>query len=495
MRLKSIKAVAAIPMKRLPKRRISPVQFWGSSIYDLPDDETGVWNALRGASLARTMYGQYYNGAPQSPTYVNNDVPYNGIGRFRTADGSFAPPLLAAISDGNYRALNYTYFAADGFLRDPERLGYRNNPASTYWNLNGSSGNANYVPLNAPYTYPDEKDIYLAAIQASDGQVLVPSFYRPSTFGTLAPSNPNWTNAVGKYLIHRPRPIDMGSGFPAVPANADGTFTGDIEQLEGKQVHRNDSLWLDMNLPIRKWRGRDYKPLVAFLVTDLDGRINVNAAGNRRSFGGRHASNQGWGEWEIDLQQIFQFNEASQLFLDPRGRYGSDQIPNMPFSPNGSSTSSNAVPTGVSGPFYSIVDFDGSLLTNAGPQVRMKLPQAPSTRTSPIYSPRNAGSSLAERTDHPALCNPFLLSSTRRFSPMPQDRSFNSSEMYWLNAKYNTDDARYRLAEPGAIAAAEPGAQLYCGKQRLADRRRQSALSDDDRQQRPGPSGLVALDF
>ncbi|MBN2023001.1 MAG: hypothetical protein JW809_09415 [Pirellulales bacterium] len=42
-----------------------------------------------------------------------------------------------------------------------------------------------------------------------------------------------------------------------------------------------DSIWVDVGLPVRSMKdGRLYKPLVAILCTDLDGRLNVNAHGN-----------------------------------------------------------------------------------------------------------------------------------------------------------------------------------------------------------------------
>ena len=42
-----------------------------------------------------------------------------------------------------------------------------------------------------------------------------------------------------------------------------------------------DSVWIDLGMPVQHASdGRRYKPLFAFLIQDLDGRININAAGN-----------------------------------------------------------------------------------------------------------------------------------------------------------------------------------------------------------------------
>src|SRR5262249_25714020 len=95
--------------------------FLGQLVYDVPDDASGVYSALRGHSLARSMYGANGGAAPSLPAQPTaNLVPFNGTGR------------LHAVHDYNGRVqadhhdlINYTYFPADSFLRDPERLGWR----------------------------------------------------------------------------------------------------------------------------------------------------------------------------------------------------------------------------------------------------------------------------------------------------------------------------------------------------------------------------------
>src|SRR6185437_10996268 len=86
--------------------------FLGQLIYDVPDDESGVYSALRGHSLARTMYG--YNGgarAASASPLAANIVPFNGVGRL------YAPSPFPALNDR--QLLNYTYYPGDAFLRDP----------------------------------------------------------------------------------------------------------------------------------------------------------------------------------------------------------------------------------------------------------------------------------------------------------------------------------------------------------------------------------------
>src|SRR5207249_9998563 len=83
--------------------------------YDVGDNLAGVQSALRGHSLARTMYG--YN------DQVLNIQPYNGTGRLH-----YQQAALSNLDD--YQLVNYTYFKSDNFLRDPERLGTRTDPTA-----------------------------------------------------------------------------------------------------------------------------------------------------------------------------------------------------------------------------------------------------------------------------------------------------------------------------------------------------------------------------
>src|SRR6266851_1060528 len=121
--------------------------FLSQAIYDAPDDSSGVYSAMRGYSLARSMYGFNYDA---SGTIVNT-TPFNGTGRLHTTGGpppSYGtpfsqPPFNAApynmTNPDDWYFVNYTYFRDDAqlkppntafdmtFLRDPERLRGRAN--------------------------------------------------------------------------------------------------------------------------------------------------------------------------------------------------------------------------------------------------------------------------------------------------------------------------------------------------------------------------------
>src|SRR5207247_9114318 len=119
----------------------------------------------------------------------------------------------------DYLMVNYTYFAADGFLRDPEKLGFR--PGLTNPITGAPLPPGQYTGgFNAPYTYPDLNNMFLAAVKA-DGTVLMPSFHRhwlfnPNTILTDWQNNPNWGD-----------PRVIGPNQPQVglkPAQAPGKY-------------------------------------------------------------------------------------------------------------------------------------------------------------------------------------------------------------------------------------------------------------------------------
>lgn len=327
-------------------------------IYDVKDDIDGCDSSMRGHSLARNMYG-WQDPATATSAIINQNLvinrnfnAFNGIGRLDSAiEMPAKPPAIASVADLR-QLINYRYFQADGFVRDPERQNYRTNPTvpisqSTQPYLGGA---------NVPYTFPDRNNVYLAALKANDSttnlpRVMTSSFHRPegTPFETPNP-NPNvltnrapWldtTNPGLKYMVMRPRPVDMywngdtdPHSFP-LPASD----TGDVKNLPGA-AGGNDSYWMDLGYPVQTTRGgTKFKPLFAFLIVDLDGRVNLNVHGNLRGTNGGnavHASNQGIGKWEVNLGKVLTDptdpNEIKSVFGDPTnptivGRYGPNRV-------------------------------------------------------------------------------------------------------------------------------------------------------------------------
>ena len=330
------------------------------------------------------MYGLDYDLGPNGEVNLaNNTVPYSGTGRLHGPDVFAANPNAPTEAKDDYNLVNYTYYPADGFVRDPERPGARSDLASARTPFWGG--------FNAPYTYPDLNNMFLAAVKA-DGTVLLPSFHRPwAGFGSLDPNNPNWTDTTKpwlKYMVLRPRPADNPplNGRPGFPPPADAG--GDVKNLLDS-TGGNDSIWLDLNFPVMTGPdGRKFKALFAPLIVDLDGRVNVNVHGNMRGTTGTHVSNQGWGPWEVGLNRVLNADPVEWQNLS-RGMRDPASLP-------------GAASFGSTPPFYSQVDFDGCQAdgTPSGP---LQLP-APGDGF-PSFPIGYDNADLSELAHHPALYN------------------------------------------------------------------------------------------
>jgi hypothetical protein len=402
--------------------------FLAQLIFGDQDTGRGLLNAVRGASFAETMYGARQTGQP-APT-----EPFVGPGTF----SENMTGLPAGVTLDRRLFVNHRLFPGMNMVYDPG-----------YSSPGGRAPNAAvagvYIGKHAPYTYPDVKDFYLASVCPATGEVLLPSYHRPGVFGSLDPSNPNWSNAAGKYLTPRPRGGAPGRdhpNFPPVPRNSDDTVTGDVQNLPGSFFRdaagvyhaRNDSIWVDIGLPpITLPGGRRVKPLVAALILDMDGRLNLNVHGNRLNpaDGGRHASGPGMGPWEVNLERAFaaaQVAEARNMVAwrgNPQNRAGVNTRAFVPRYPNRL-------------PEYAAVGWTGF---NAADPLRLPGFNGMNLfRTDPQYAGGYDASNVAF-ANHPSLLNPgewtgtasatgqraFPLTDTKlmaqRYSPYPVDTS------------------------------------------------------------------------
>ncbi len=402
-------------------------------------------SALRGHEMARLIYG----GLPAA------QVPYNGIGTF--AESLTLPTATGTVVVNRQQVVNYMNqfvrdasgnpVAASQHIVDPEHTGYRN---STQFNtaINALPMPPTYVAKNAPYTYPDRNNMCVAVQDPTTGRIVLLSYHRPTLFrnstqpvgqSDLHPANPNWTNDIGRYLILRPRPVDhtynsldgrgLVTDFPYPPLNPDGTITGDVQNIIGTDgVQRNDAVWLNANLPVINWRGRNIIPLVAATVLPLDGRVNVNTAGNTKG-----TSTNGFGPWEVSLSQVINAGDATNML---RSRTGSPapSTPNargtnlstMPFLANASQTTQS----------YASVNWDGSTAASA-----MVMPTA-SYKSDPTY-PAGFDSSTTGNTEdsqHPSLFNPFSWGSG---GPPGQPKLFPHTDLRRAVTRYSGTQSDY----------------------------------------------------
>ena len=134
---------------------------------------------------------------------------------------------------------------------------------------------------------------------------------RPTTGRPTSPAG--WTI---RHVAHPPPVAADGhdaTTFPDLVPGPNGQITYDVDNDGDGQT---DSVWVDLGYPARRnAQGQLYKPLFAFMVIGLNGRIPLNTAGNLAGGGpgngGTHAAHLGNSVSEIDptygLQNGFVF--------------------------------------------------------------------------------------------------------------------------------------------------------------------------------------------
>jgi hypothetical protein len=305
--------------------------------------------------------------APGGTLLVNTNIPYRpqGVPGLATADFTrwslrldpqatgAIPPVLAAqsfevLSDANVGGFHQLLISApdtlsslaqpivgatfvlDGrYLRAFNGTGINSTPALGYgayanalWSrpilanqypvlaFNGSPLDLTEFSMDEDYDAVD-LDNWFLALQSADGQVIVPSFHRPAVL-----QQNDWIDttfpARAKFL--RPRAIDHPAAgqatFPdLVPDAATGRITYDVDN-DGDGV--TDSVWLDLGFPaLKDASGKLYKPLFAFMIQGLNGRLPLNTAGNLqgRDFNGApstdHTSHLGTSPSEVNPKYAF----------------------------------------------------------------------------------------------------------------------------------------------------------------------------------------------
>ncbi len=318
----------------------------------------------------------------------------------------------------------------------------------------GNPAVANHRATNESYDAFDEQNMFLGGIDAFNGGIIVPSFYRPN-------------------------PLMTGPSFSATGSTA-LTVDNDADGIP-------DGFWMDIGLPIQTDEsGRRYKPLVSYFITDMDGRINVNAHGNlsqidanarfmtdMNMYGAAGAPmlhrGQGYGPAEISLDALFGPAGEQALMVGAgafEGRYGFDDLPGDVIRDPWSSYKLFGLPDGPSSPvpqivgrhyFSSAMDIDGRFATGYVDAPGM---YDPNYGTFPIGMPVAAvASSNRDATLGSEVANSAYESS---FAPEPFrspglntiDFQYSLRELERLLRPYDPDtfmlpDRLYQLAQVG----------------------------------------------
>ncbi len=401
--------------------------FLSSWIYDVDDSGEGLLNSVRGHSLMATMYGRQ----------TGATIPWNGV-------GSFEEQVTLTTSLGASETILRPFLVNHAVQVDAQMEWY--DPGYTGKRPRGGPITGTYIAKNAPYTYPDMKDFYLASQCPATGEILLPSFFRPtSQFPNLGP-NARWTNGLA--IVESVRPSQaIHPNFPPVPPNPDGTYTGDVQCLPGafgpNGYQKNDSIWMDIGLPaITLPGGKRVKPLVAPLILDLDGRLNLSAHGNSPS-GGQHVSGPGLGPWEVNLEKSLGLEGRS--LAQNRG---------MPQTPAGISQKAfyERYPANTQLPQYSSVPWAGN---GGAAATSLNMPGAGGNSffaNSPAYGGGYDNTNLATNfPNHPSLFNP-----TEWPTSNSTPRAYKLADNKFLTGKYAAAPSFHALLDPLGVGGFAP---------------------------------------
>ncbi|MDG2013553.1 MAG: hypothetical protein P8J33_08610 [Pirellulaceae bacterium] len=248
---------------------------------------------------------------------------------------------------------------ASGGLADAALLPRRMNDPTAYNSATPNGSLAEYIRtgVNESYDAYGFQNAFLAYDPDGDPINFRASFNDPELFDFVSGEEKKYANfrpVTNLYTDAQDpaRPVDRASGW----ANPN-----DLKDVDNDGDGQLDSIWMDFGYPVQtEIDGRRYKPLVAVMVQDMDGRLNVNAHGNgyvfdsamglrtptplnpggRYLLGGIDPSAQelprglSVGPAEIDLRYAFNDDLAVGRVLSTK--YGEDGLPGVgKLNPNG----------------------------------------------------------------------------------------------------------------------------------------------------------------
>lgn len=250
-----------------------------------------------------------------------------------------------------------------------------------------------FFGFDEDYDYPDYNNWFLA-MERADGQPVAVSFHRPflvrhfesltpaffaNAYASLDPNvgspdpnfkrRPAWrdnnADGRGRGLILRPRELEYNASVVFNDPKR-GNRWKDLVDLDGSGVVGDtpeeldvdtdgdgikDAIWIDLGYPVQTLGEKKYKPLFAFKVLSLDGKINLNIHGNftdenstlasttPNGLGELHNSNLGASVTEINPKHAYllhdqRVNATSELTL-PEWQRTNPTVPLNPPPPLG----------------------------------------------------------------------------------------------------------------------------------------------------------------
>ena len=301
------------------------------------DDKSEILYTFRVMFLAETNDRVVSLSDLSGARFIVNGRPFSGtgVGYRRLSEGGDddGVDLDLTYTDPNDPNTEYEYALVSNPVALPE---LRN------------GGAARFGGADEGYDAADYQNQFLAAMLPNPDVPtdILPSFHRRALIHYWMNQPGGLTPDLQRQILKRPNPVDHPN-FPPLNNLIHGPWDVDNDS-DGLA----ESVWIDAGFLVKTARdGRQYKPLVAFLCKDLDGRLNVNAHSNRAQanlartpmlrdvtdLAGRGSTanlplGQGYGPPEISLDGLFSDPSYLQSLLRgdgaKQGRYG-DTKPGM----------------------------------------------------------------------------------------------------------------------------------------------------------------------
>jgi hypothetical protein len=398
---------------------------------------------------------------------------------------------------------------------DPERFTYV---------VNGVAGpypqGDHWFGADEDYDYPDVNNMFLA-MERADGKMLIPSFHRPGIIAQVAdgvntltsygasgafigklPWQPYSTNPPADFhgLILRPRVADrdaktlgiaspragrfremadsyvhlpsgtVGLGQDGLPDDLDGSgFIGDHPtelDVDTDGDGQNDSVWVDLGAPVIQVGDSAVKPLFAFKVIGMDGKINLNAHGNLYKAPTPETDNKAYNWGPMYTSPANQYNypllHKSNLGASPaeiNPQYAIILGDNPGVLPTYLPTNSRppnpnwAIPVGTAGfydPYQRLLEGYTNLYT--GDQAAGRWTGRPDSITGQVMSLPGIGGS----DDNGNLTNPTATNYASLAKEESFDRTLNSSPSFNRNFEYAAGDGAPPIGSISAPPAGTP---------------------------------------
>ena len=340
---------SAVVNTRASELESIPRKHFDSAIYQLLRDvkASNSTSALKGQSLLRDVYGDnvatgtiypYPRGTNADNLDVFRGLRIIGDNNNRPFGITFSLPL------NQLTGINYQYL--EQFVGNLVTL-HPQIRESDSGNLQVRHNSRNFIDnhpvVSTRITHVDND----AAKRLAHFQCLVPVGWDFSNF-VVENNQVYWTPLTHPQNITRPISIkviinrrafsgfgDLDANEPYDAADNKNRFLMQPTEADKKVDNDNDgsrdSQWTDLGFTVRSDEdGKRYKPFFAFLIKDLDGRLNLNAHGNLTHLIDRSPNEQvnplGGNGFNDTTQQIYMTGQTPSHFLPKGIGYGPAEI-------------------------------------------------------------------------------------------------------------------------------------------------------------------------